>query len=134
MRSKPVTSPVGNHPADALKSATDQRQDAVNIPGNKWEAEGISACKYDAERSCIDSVLAHPDYGDAIGTPSEYTRQNVIFLMRAGVAFVIISKDADGKWQRGLPVYLVTINGKEYLKTVDNKEEADQLAGCRSRP
>ena len=94
----------------------------------KWADFGISAVRYNSEHTHIDKVRVHPDNGDSIGSATEYTRQSVIAAIKKGITFVTIIESADGKkWNKGQPVYIVEINGTEYIKTVDNKKEADNL-------
>ena len=93
----------------------------------KWASEGISAAKFNATHVHIETVLAHPDFGDAIGSPAEYTRQNIFYSIKAGATFVTIFKNRDGKWKKGKPLKIVVVDGKEYLKTVTDKKNSDTL-------
>jgi hypothetical protein len=93
----------------------------------KWADYGISAVRYNSAHTHIDKVKVHLDNGDTIGTAVEMTRQKVISLIKAGKTFVTILKNNDDKWIKGQPVYIITINGTEYIKTVDNGKECDNL-------
>jgi len=94
---------------------------------SKWADYGISAVRYNVAHTHIDRVRAHPDNGDSIGAPSEYLRADIIAAIRKGTSFVTILKGADGKWMKGQPVYIIKVNGVEYIKTVDNGKAADNL-------
>ena len=96
---------------------------------NNWADFGISQVRYNPGHTHIDKALAHPDTGSAFSPPTKMARQDVIVAIRAGLSFITITKDADGKWAKGQPVYVIRINGVEYIKTVDNREERDNL-GC----
>jgi hypothetical protein len=89
--------------------------------------DGISAVRFNAARTHIDIVLSHPDYGITMGTPSEYTRQNIIRSIKAGIIYVTIHKDSDDNWRRGAPINIVIINGLEYLKTDSSEDAADEI-------
>jgi len=94
---------------------------------SKWADYGISAVRYNFEHTHINRVRAHPDNGDTIGITTEVDRIDVIKAIRIGTTFVTILKESDGNWQKGQPVYIIEVNGVEYIKTVDNGEAADNL-------
>lgn len=94
---------------------------------SKWADYGISAVKYNAAHTHIDRVRAHPDNGDTIGAYSEYARADVVAAIKKGTTYVTIFKKTDGNWQNGQPVYVIKVNGVEYIKTVDNGKAADNL-------
>lgn len=94
---------------------------------SKWADYGISAVKYNAAHTHIDKVGAHLDNGDTIGAYSEVARVDVVAAIRQGTTFVTIFKSTDGKWQKGQPVYIIKVKGVDYIKTVDNGKEADNL-------
>lgn len=94
---------------------------------SKWADYGISAVKYNAAHTHIDRVRAHPDKGDTIGAYSEYARADVVAAIKKGTTFVTILMGAEGKWKKGQPVYIINVNGVEYLKTVDNGKASDNL-------
>lgn len=92
----------------------------------KWADYGISAVRYNAKHTHIDRVRAHPDNGDTIGIAVEFERATVIKAIKDGYTFVTIISNG-GKWKKGQPVYIIKVNGTEYIKTVDNGKEADNL-------
>jgi hypothetical protein len=94
---------------------------------NKWADFGISHVRYNAKHTHIDKVLAHPDNGSSIGPATEMTRQDVIVGIKADLSFVTITKGSDGNWAKGQPVHIIKVNGTEYIKTVDNGKESDNL-------
>ena len=93
----------------------------------KWADYGISAVRYNSAHTHIDRVKAHPDNGDTIGSPIEKSRQEVISAIKGGTTFVTIIKNSEGKWIKGQPVFIIRINGTEYIKTVDNGKQSDNL-------
>lgn len=72
-------------------------------------------------------VRIHPDNGDKIGASADHTRQNIIDAIKKGSTFVTIIKNTESKWSKGQPVYVIKVNSTEYIKTVDNGKECDNL-------
>jgi hypothetical protein len=93
----------------------------------KWADYGISAVRYSATRKHIDKVRVHADNGDTIGTGVEGARSDVISALKRGSTFVTILKSSDDKWKKGASVHIFTVRGTEYIKTVDNGKEEDNL-------
>lgn len=94
---------------------------------SKWADYGISAVRYNVEHTHIVKVRDHPDNGETIGAPTEQLREDVINAIKKGTTFVTILKNSEGKWVKGQPIYIITVKGTEYIKTVDNGKEADNL-------
>ena len=94
---------------------------------SKWADYGISAVRYNTDHTHITMVRIHADNGETIGHASDQNRQHVISEIKKGTTFVTITKNAEGKWNKGQPVYIIKVNGTEYIKTVDNKKECDNL-------
>lgn len=94
---------------------------------SKWADYGISAVRFNSAHTHIDRVRAHPDNGDTIGAAAEYARADIIAAIKKGTSFVTIFKGSDGRWNKGQPVYIIKINGTEYIKTVDNGKAVDNL-------
>lgn len=93
----------------------------------KWADYGISAVKYNSAHTHIDKVRIHPDNGDKMGQSVEQARTDIVNAIKKGTTFVTILKGDDGKWKKGQPVYIIKINGVEYIKTVDNGKAEDNL-------
>lgn len=93
----------------------------------KWADYGISACRYNSEHTHIDKVKVHSDNGENFGSAIEYSRLEVISSIKAGKTFVTILKNNESTWKKGQPVIIVKINSKEYIKTVENNKEVDNL-------
>jgi len=94
---------------------------------SKWADYGISAVKFNEAHTHINKVRVHPDNGDSIGAFTEQTRMDIVNAIKKGTTFVTIFKGSDGKWQKGQSVYIIKINGVEYIKTVDNGKAVDNL-------
>lgn len=92
----------------------------------KWADYGISAVRYNTSHTHIDRVRAHQDNGDTIGVGTEYDRATIVKAIKDGVTFVTIVSSG-GNWQKGQPVYIIKVNGVEYIKTVDNGQARDNL-------
>ena len=93
----------------------------------KWADYGISAVRFNAARTHIDRVQARPDNGDTIGSPIDWSREDVVAAIRRGTTFVSIFRGADGKWTKGRAVFIVRINGIEFIKTTENSRTIDNL-------
>ena len=75
----------------------------------------------------IVKVMTHADNGDKVGVGSEVTREKVVSLLDSGSTFSTITKRSDGKWTKGTPVYVITIDGAKYIKTVADSTKKDNL-------
>ncbi len=94
----------------------------------KWADYGVSEVKYNQGHVHIDKLKAHPDKGDSIGSPSVVSRQSVVDGIKKRITYItILRNESDGKWNKGQPIEIVEINKKEYLKTVRNNKEEDNL-------
>jgi hypothetical protein len=93
----------------------------------KWADYVISAVRYDSTHTHIDRVRAHADRGDAIGINVDNSRAYVVSAIKKGKTFATILKGSDGGWKIGQPVFVITVNGVEYIKTVENDEASDNL-------
>jgi hypothetical protein len=93
----------------------------------KWADYGISAVRYNTAHTHIDRVRAYPDTGESLGSLVEFERTTVVAKIKAGTTFVTIVLGADGQYRKGQPVYIIKVNGVEYIKTVDNGLPGDNL-------
>ncbi len=94
---------------------------------DKWADYGISAVHYNQEHTHIERVKVHRDNGDTIGEPVDYSRQQVIDAIKRKVTFVTIFRASSGGWSKGQPVFSIIVNRKEFIKTVENDKEEDNL-------
>jgi hypothetical protein len=94
---------------------------------SKWANYGISAVKFNSQRTLVEKVVAQLDLETIFGTPTEFTRGEIIAAVKKKYSFVTIFTREDGKWKKGHSVRLALIKGREYLKTTDDPEEADTL-------
>ncbi len=94
---------------------------------SKWADYGISAVRFNNAHTHIDRVMALPDNGDAFGASTDHARTDIVAAIKRGVTYVTIFKDSNNKWSKGQSVYIVKINGTEYIKTVDNGKAVDNL-------
>jgi hypothetical protein len=93
----------------------------------KWADYLISAVRYNSNHTHIDQIKAHEDAGDSVKEGKIYNRQAIVDAINNGTTFITIFKNSDGKWNKGQKVYVIKVNGKSYLKTVDNGKEEDNL-------
>jgi hypothetical protein len=93
----------------------------------KWADYCISAVRFNDKRTHIDKVRRHPDNDTSIGAGAEVSRENVVTDLKRGTTYFTIFKDQSDKWSKGQSVYIVKINGTEFIKTVDDKTTKDNL-------
>jgi len=92
----------------------------------QWADYGISAVRYDAAHTHIDRVRIHQDNGGTFEPPTEHECAVIVEVIKEGITFITIPQ-ANGQWQKGQPVYVIRVNGVEYIKTVDNGLPRDNL-------
>jgi hypothetical protein len=93
----------------------------------KWADYAISDVHFNERHTHIDRVKARVDNVDTIGAAADHARADIISAIRQGVTYVTIFKSSDDKWKKGQPVYIIKVNGTEYIKTVDNGKPVDNL-------
>jgi hypothetical protein len=94
---------------------------------SKWADYGISAVRFNSTHTHIDRVRAHADNGDTVGAAAEYARADIVAAIKKGTSYITIFKASNGNWNKGQPVYIIKVNGIEYIKTVDNGKAVDNL-------
>ena len=93
----------------------------------KWADYAISDVRFNGRHTHIDRVRARADNGETLGTPADHARADIISAIRNGVTYVTTFKTNEDKWNKGQPVYIIRVNGTEYIKTVDNGKPVDNL-------
>ena len=93
----------------------------------KWADYGISAVRYNNEKTHIAKVKVHEDRGDTVGVAVEWSRTRVASTIEEGESFVTILRNDSGKWRRGQDVHVVTVNGVKYIRTDQNWTASDNL-------
>lgn len=94
---------------------------------DKWADYGISAVKYNDEKTHINKVKVHKDEGDAIGSAEIWLRSQVITSLEDDKTFVTIIKNSEGKWNKGEDVGIIKVNNNKYIRTDRNKISSDNL-------
>jgi hypothetical protein len=107
--------------------STPNRYFKTGVPMAKWADYGIYAVRFNVRRTHIDRVRAMPDNGESFGSSVEMARTDVISAIKREVTFVTIIKGTDDKWKLGSKVFIVIINGTEYIKTVNDNTAQDNL-------
>lgn len=93
---------------------------------NKWADYVITAVRFNAKGTHIDQVQIREDKGDSIGNAKSYTRQAIVDALKQKTTFVTAFLQ-NSKWQLGKTVYIVPINGAEYIKTIADNKLVDNL-------
>jgi len=94
---------------------------------DKWADFLISKAGYNTDHTSIIKVTTHADNGDSVGSPFEETRQIVVSNIKNGKTYCTILKNKEGKWNKGAPVNIINVNGKEFIRTDRNQTESDNL-------
>ncbi|NLF88579.1 hypothetical protein GX563_07130 [Candidatus Bathyarchaeota archaeon] len=93
----------------------------------KWADYLISAVKTVTGSSTVEALEVHSDFGSMVCETAVVKRDDVIANLRRGVTYSTVFKTAMGKWRKGDDVHLVTINGKDYLRTNNELVPRDQF-------
>ncbi|BEU50142.1 hypothetical protein MAFF211520_04340 [Ralstonia pseudosolanacearum] len=93
----------------------------------KWADYLIAAVQFNPNRAHINRLRLAQDKGESIGSFQDYDRQQVVAAIKSGTTFVTIYKNGEDKWNQGKQVFVVPINGNEYLKTVADNKLIDNL-------
>ena len=93
----------------------------------KWADYGISAVRYNSERTHIDQVKVHTDNGETISVATIWKREDVVQALENGKTFVTILHSTEGKWNKGQFIYIIKVGGIKFIKTVDNNKSSDNL-------
>jgi hypothetical protein len=88
----------------------------------------IAAVRYNSAHTHIDSVKSCKSNDDgSLGSFFYENRSDVITKIKNGWSYITIVQESDGKWYIGQPVRIITVKWTEYIKTVDNGKEEDNL-------
>jgi hypothetical protein len=93
----------------------------------KWADYCISHVRYDSSKKHIEQVKVHQDLGDSLGVPSTWVRDDVLDSLRNNESFCTITMDINNKWLQGAEVEIVTINGRDYIKSLKDSTATDNL-------
>jgi hypothetical protein len=93
----------------------------------KWADYCISAVRFNAQHTHIDQVRRYIDNGDTLRSTSEVSRDTVVADLRRGVTYVTIFKGDTDTWKKGQTVFIIKLNGTEYIKTVEDRTTRDNL-------
>ncbi len=93
----------------------------------KWADYLISSVKSTTGSPIIDALEVHSDFGSMVCETSVIKRDAVIANIKRGVTYTTVFRTAMGKWRKGDDVHLVTVEGKEYLRTDSDLVARDQF-------
>lgn len=92
----------------------------------KWADYCISAVSFNSGHTHIDKVKARKDLGEKLDAEIIYTRAEIVSAINAGNTFVTVVM-SNGSLSIGQPVFVVTINGVKFIKTVRDNTTKDNL-------
>ena len=93
----------------------------------KWADYCISHVRYNSPKTHIEIVKLRQDLGDSLGVPSTWERTDVLDTLRNKESFCTIIEGTNNKWNQGAKVEIFTISGTDYIKTVKDSTEKDNL-------
>jgi hypothetical protein len=93
----------------------------------KWADYLVSSVKTKTGGSTIESLEVHSDFGSMVCETSIISRADVIANIKRGVTYSTVFRTAMGKWRKGDDVHLVTLDGKEFLRTDSELVAKDQF-------
>jgi Protein of unknown function (DUF3892) len=93
----------------------------------KWADYVITEVRFNAKHTHIDKVRARKDNGETLESAQEYARQEVVKAINNGTTFVTAFKNNVGKWNKGEDVFVIEINGADYIKTKRDNTAKDNL-------
>lgn len=94
---------------------------------DKWADYLISKVNYDREHKHIVKVKTHEDKGDNVGPSYEEIRTQVILNLKNGKTYCTIILGENKNWKKGETVRIITVRGKEFIRTDRNETEKDNL-------
>lgn len=88
----------------------------------------VSAVRYNSDDTHIATLRVHPVNTDKTFDPTgkEMTRPDAVKLVSAGKTFCTIFKDANGKWNAGAKLEIISVS-TDYLKTKNDGTTRDNL-------
>lgn len=87
----------------------------------------IAEVRYGQEHAYIVQVRGYANNNGSVGANYSQLRQNVIADIKKGIKYETIFRNSEGKWQHGMLVTIVTINGTEFIKTKNDGIKRDNL-------
>ena len=93
----------------------------------KWADYLISGVKTDSNNNKVKTVEAHSDFGCMVCETKVFSRVDVIDHIKKGLTFSTVFRTPMGKWRKGDDVRLVTVDGKDYLRTDSQVLASDQF-------
>ncbi len=101
---------------------------------DKWADYLISAVKTNPDQKHIDFVECHSDFGCVVCEHIIISRIDLISKIKNGCTYATVFRTPMGKWRKGQDVRLVTLDGKDFLRTdsidtiaSDNFEDVPEL-------
>ena len=91
----------------------------------KWADYLISGVKTNPNLTLIDSVEVHSDSNAVAYETLNLSRTDIINNIKKGFTYTTVYKTKTGKLRKGEKIYLVNVNGEDYLRT-DTKSNVAQ--------
>lgn len=99
------------------------------MANEKWADFCISEVRYDKAHKQITAARVHADNGQRITESIQMPRATILSNISRGYSYITITAGPDGKWDKGQPVAVVTIDRVPYFKSVENQNACDTFEG-----
>lgn len=93
----------------------------------KWADYLITAVRFNNFGTHIEAVQYCADKGESVGPTLQTSRAEVVASLESGVTFCTATMGTDGKWLKGAPVKIVTIDNQKFIRTKSDGIKADNL-------
>jgi hypothetical protein len=94
---------------------------------SKWADFVITKVRFNKERTHIEQVKRYRDNGSGLINEQIKKRQAVVNAINKGCTYVTSTLNENGEWVMGALVKVVIIDGVEYLRTVEDSNENNNL-------
>lgn len=88
----------------------------------------IEKVRYTKDHSRIIWVSVREDSSKRLSGPYNMVRKKIMSLIHDGKRFMTIYRNDEGKFRKGQNILLISVQGKEFLRTNADPMEQDLLA------
>jgi hypothetical protein len=93
----------------------------------KWADYCISNVRHNNTNTYIEQVKVRQDLDESLGVPIIWERADILDSLRNNESFCTIIEGTNNNWNLDAYVEIVNIKGIDYIKTVKDSNEKDDL-------
>ncbi len=94
---------------------------------DKWADYLVSGVRSNVGQTLVTVLQVHSDFGNIVSETLVISREDAIAKIKSGCRYSTVFKTAIGKWRKGEDVHVVTVDGKDYLRTDTESIAADNF-------